>query len=421
MDALNRVIVLYEIDTNQYFYDRIIDLNKIRNALTHYETSLSRGEIEYIIACILPTVIKLFDNELSQFKNFIHKNDIETKIELLYSKRDAWQLNTILELLDEEVRVENKEYLLNLLNFTPSRYKSVDNFLLYKFEELIFSYQAEEYIEVVGLKKNNTNYKALFEKNTIRVLQQKILFIYSVLINAGPNVLTDKLGDFVNIFNSAWDYMEIYDKLLVLEKIEEMDLITKKYNKFLGESKKITMSKQHYDISETTYEFPDRYQTEKFTISITEVINTTLKALKEIKWYKRGDQEFEDVHNLLSEVELDNLLEKISDDTCFGDVASAIIGKSMMGYYGTVDRIDEVSYLEIKYIIMRDEDDAGNKHFYFIFDGDVGGSSYTSGDFIEGSGSVGITIGAQITIMPNGDEVKVRDIELLEYTDTTFD
>ncbi|MBM7562770.1 hypothetical protein [Fusibacter tunisiensis] len=99
IDALNAVLVLYNVDFSEIEYNKIKTLNNYRNSLTHFEYEFSKHEIEHLIALILPTTINIF-SEISEFKEFLIANSIESNTKPLLLRTDLWALEVFVELKD---------------------------------------------------------------------------------------------------------------------------------------------------------------------------------------------------------------------------------------------------------------------------------------------------------------------------------
>ncbi|PAC31860.1 hypothetical protein [Caldifermentibacillus hisashii] len=92
IDALNRLIILYELDINEVEYNKIKQLNDYRNILTHFEYQFEDNEIEHLISLILPTVFNIFDAYVDDFGKFAIQNNIYSNTKLLIDNTDIWSL-----------------------------------------------------------------------------------------------------------------------------------------------------------------------------------------------------------------------------------------------------------------------------------------------------------------------------------------
>lgn len=84
LDAINRICILYEIKISDNDYDKIKDLNEIRNSITHYEINLDIFQIQHLISNILKIMIPVFSNTIRDFKENLKKIGLNEDIELMY-------------------------------------------------------------------------------------------------------------------------------------------------------------------------------------------------------------------------------------------------------------------------------------------------------------------------------------------------
>lgn len=123
IDALNRLIILYELDINEVEYNKIKQLNDYRNILTHFEYQFEDNEIEHLISLILPTVFNIFDAYVDDFGKFAIQNNIYSNTKLLIDNTDIWSLEKSIFLKQEFTRAKN--YFEQLMKNSPDKIKQV--------------------------------------------------------------------------------------------------------------------------------------------------------------------------------------------------------------------------------------------------------------------------------------------------------
>ena len=104
LDAINRMVILYEIKISDNDYDKIKDLNEIRNAITHYEINLDIFEIQHLISNILKIMIPIFSNTIRDFNKYLEKIGLNKDIELMYNNDDFLVIKELFDfiiILDE--------------------------------------------------------------------------------------------------------------------------------------------------------------------------------------------------------------------------------------------------------------------------------------------------------------------------------
>lgn len=73
LDAIHRVIVLYDIQITQLDYNKFVLLNKMRNALTHYEKEFTDNEVEHLVALLIPILLKIYKDNIFDFESWAKK------------------------------------------------------------------------------------------------------------------------------------------------------------------------------------------------------------------------------------------------------------------------------------------------------------------------------------------------------------
>lgn len=90
LDAVHRVITLYDIKINKLDYNKFVLLNKMRNALTHYEKEFTDNEVEHLISLLIPILLSIYKENISDFDQWAKSNSIYSNIKNIISKSDIW-------------------------------------------------------------------------------------------------------------------------------------------------------------------------------------------------------------------------------------------------------------------------------------------------------------------------------------------
>lgn len=98
IDAINRVIILYEIDLGEDEFNRIKLLNDIRNNLTHYEWEFKNELSEHTIALLLPTLFKIYSKNIAQFNKYSEDKGFYIDTKKAINNIEIWNFRRIIEL-----------------------------------------------------------------------------------------------------------------------------------------------------------------------------------------------------------------------------------------------------------------------------------------------------------------------------------
>ena len=107
IEAVNIVIVSKNINLSKWDYYLFLNLRDYRNAITHYEITFEKGQVEYLIAKILPLLYNIFLKEIPEFEKYSINNKIDTNIEAISEEYDKWSFRMLLSFL-EKIATANK-------------------------------------------------------------------------------------------------------------------------------------------------------------------------------------------------------------------------------------------------------------------------------------------------------------------------
>lgn len=92
LDAVHRVVVLYNIELKKEDYNKFIMLNSVRNSLTHFEIEFVDNEVEHLIALLLPVLLKIFKENIKSFDEWAGCNGIYSKVNNITKDMELWSV-----------------------------------------------------------------------------------------------------------------------------------------------------------------------------------------------------------------------------------------------------------------------------------------------------------------------------------------
>lgn len=98
IEAIYRVIVLYDIDLGEDELNNIKLLNDIRNNLTHYEWEFKDELAEHTIALLLPILFKIYSKYISQFNKYAIDKGFYIDTKKAINNIEIWNLKRIIEI-----------------------------------------------------------------------------------------------------------------------------------------------------------------------------------------------------------------------------------------------------------------------------------------------------------------------------------
>lgn len=111
-ETVKRVIVVYDEQIDQYTYNCFLNLNKLRNALTHDEVEIKIESVEQIVVTLTPIVTAILQKHLTgdekeKFDAFVTSEKYKKILQQLIGNNVAWRITTISNLLE---LYSNKDY-----------------------------------------------------------------------------------------------------------------------------------------------------------------------------------------------------------------------------------------------------------------------------------------------------------------------
>lgn len=353
-ETVKRVIVVYDEQIDQYTYNGFLNLNKLRNALTHDEVELKTESVEQIVVTLTPIVTAILQKYLTEiekrkFDVFVTSEQYKKILQQLIGNNVAWRITTISNLLElysnkdyESLsgnEIKHLELTLSLLNVIATK---EDMFCNINDEYYItyISYLKQEICNLLiynleRIKKNEEIKNVIKRTNIIEnivreYLVNATLYVYG-LLNDEQSISFEKEETIHQILddNSFVNNNDIYVMLYCIEKIVNVLIM-------------ITGTKKRKELLEKIYLDESQEDT-------VELIYSTL-----IGWFKKNDW-FNSINiekldkNIRDEIESDRVYEEVYQKIWDDELYQELIGE--FGEWGTIDRIDDITVEQLETIV----------------------------------------------------------------------
>ncbi|MDK0839090.1 hypothetical protein ACQR2W_05415 [Clostridium perfringens] len=321
LDAVHRVIVLYDISIKLEDYNKIKALNDIRNSLTHYEREFSDNEIEHLIALTLPALLRIYESNIEGFESWAKINKIYTSINNITKDMKEWSIRQffilkeknekalkIIETLDSNVdkkkdKFKNKKDSINYLECPCCKNKlfhAIGNYIVDS--ENIFFLGSCEYCEI-NIDKKDAQFLTLYYENYDEYKEGIKEELVDIMID---NLMFSEVED--NIINELIGYEDIFQRLRYKFGYAMDDLMRKLAEKYFEE--KIYFFN---DVVENIVEYEDA----KISLDI-----------KDLYEYFSGKNEF-----VMKLKNLINILNKIFTQFECGDELKRYLNREYLSYH----------------------------------------------------------------------------------------
>lgn len=353
-ETIRRVIVAYEEQIDQYTYNSFLNLNKLRNAITHDELELKIESVEQIVVSLTPIVTAILQKHLNgdekkKFDEFVTSKKYKMILQQLIGNNEVWRITTISNLLElyynkdyeslsgSEIRhLELTLSLLNVIVTKEAMFCNIDD----EYYVTYVSYLKQEICEFLirnpeRIKENEEIRNVIKRTSIIKdILQEYLvnatLYVYR-LLNDGQYISFEKEENVHAILdnNLFVNNNDIYTILFCIEKITNV-LVT------------ITGAKRRKELLEKIY-------LDKSQKDTVEVIYSTL-----IRWFQKNDW-FNSVNidkldeNIREQLESGRVEEAVYDKIWDDELYQMLIGE--LGEWGTIDRIDDVTVEQLKTVV----------------------------------------------------------------------
>lgn len=353
-ETVKRVIVVYDEPIDQYTYNGFLNLNKLRNALTHDEVKLKTEPVEQIVVTLTPIVTAILQKHLTEdekekFDNFVTSEKYRRILQQLIGNNVAWRITTISNLLElysnkdyeslsgNEIR--HLELTLSLLNVIATKEDILCN-IDDEYYITYISYLKQEICDLLirnleRIKKNeeirNVIKRTSIIEDTVReYLVNATLYVYGLLNN--QQYISFKKKETIHEIldnNSFVNNNDIYALLYCIYKIVNVLVM-------------ITGIKKRKELLEKIYIDESQEDT-------VELIYSTL-----ICWFSKNDW-FNSINiekldkNILDEIKSDRILEEVSQKIWNDELYQGLIGE--FGEWGTIDRIDDITVEQLETIV----------------------------------------------------------------------
>lgn len=353
-ETVKRVIVVYDEQIDQYTYNGFLNLNKLRNALTHDEVELKTESVEQIVVTLTPIVTAILQKYLTEiekrkFDVFVTSEQYKKILQQLIGNNVAWRITTISNLLE---LYSNKDYeslsgneikhleltlsLLNVIATKEDMFCNIDD----EYYITYISYLKQEICNLLiynleRIKKNEEIKNVIKRTNIIEnivreYLVNATLYVYG-LLNNERYISFEKEETIHQILddNSFVNNNDIYVILYCIEKIVNVLIM-------------ITGTKKRKELLEKIYIDESQEDT-------VELIYSTL-----IGWFKKNDW-FNSINiekldkNIRDEIESDRVYEEVYQKIWDDELYQGLIGE--FGEWGTIDRIDDITVEQLETIV----------------------------------------------------------------------
>lgn len=353
-EIVRRVIVVYEEQMDQYAYNEFLNLNKLRNALTHDEIELKIESVEQIIVTLTPIVTSILQKHLTgkereKFDAFVTSEKYTRILKHLISYNTAWRITTISDLLElysnrdydslsgNEIRhLESTISLLNVNIIEKGVLCNIDD----KYYITYISYLKQEICDLLvnNLEevKNNKGIinvirrTGIIEKIIREYLIRATLYVYG-LLNNQLYISFEKQAVIHNILDNN-SFVNNHDIYVLLGCI----------NRIIGVLVVITGAKRRKELLEKTY-------LDESKENSVELINSTL-----ISWFNENGW-FNSINingldeNIRDEIESDRVLAEVETQIWYNELYQELIGE--FGEWSTIDRIDDFNISQPETIV----------------------------------------------------------------------
>lgn len=353
-ETVKRVIVVYDEQIDQYTYNGFLNLNKLRNALTHDEIELKTESVEQIVVTLTPIVTAILQKHLTgnakgKFDDFVTSEQYKKILQQLIGNNIAWRITTISNLLElysnkdyeslsgNEIR--HLELTLSLLNVIATK---EDMFCYIDDEYYItyISYLKQEICDLLiynleRIKKNEEIKNVIKRTNVIEdivreYLVNATLYVYGLLNNERYISFEKEKTIHQTLDNNSFvNNNDIYIILYCIEKIVNVLVMITGNKKRKGLLEKIYLDESQEDTVDLIY-------------------STLISWFLKNNWFNSINIEKLD-KNIRDEIESDRVYEEVYQKIWDDELYQEFIGE--FGEWGTIDRIDDFTVEQLETVV----------------------------------------------------------------------
>lgn len=353
-ETVKRVIVVYDEQIDQYIYNGFLNLNKLRNALTHDEVEIKTESVEQIVVTLTPIVTAILQKHLTgdekkKFDTFVTSEKYKKILQQLIGNNVAWRITTISNLLElyskkdyeslsgNEIRhLELTLSILNVMVTKEDMFCNIDN----EYYITYISYLKQEICDLLicyleRIKENEEIKNVIKRTNIIEDIVREYLvnatsYVYG-LLNNGRYISFEKEETIHGILdnNSFVNNNDIYTLLHRIEKIVNVLVM-------------ITGTKSRKELLAKIY--LDETQEDAVGLIYSTLISWFIKHA----WFNSINIEKID-KNIRDEIESDRVLEEVYQKIWKDELYQGLIGE--FGEWGTIDRIDDITVEQLETVV----------------------------------------------------------------------
>lgn len=355
IEVVERAIVIYDVQIDQYAYNEFIKLNKLRNALTHDEIELKIESVEQIVVTLTPIVTSLLQknltgNEKEKFDAFVMSEKYTKILKQLISHNITWRITTLSNLLElysnkdydslsgNEIRhLESMISLLNAVVINEYTLCNINN----EYYITYISYLKQEVCDLLIFNfeevKKNEKIKSIIRRTKIiediirEYLVNASLYVYG-LLNNQRYISFEKQEVIHKILdnNSFVNNNEIYVLLRCINRIIDVLVV-------------ITETKTRKELLEKIY------LDESKEDNVELIYSTLISWFRKNHWFNSINIEDLD-EKIRDAIESYRVLEEVEAEIWYKELYQELIGE--FGEWSTIDQINGLDISRPETIVM---------------------------------------------------------------------
>lgn len=356
-ETIKRVIVFYDEEIDQYTYNGFLNLNKLRNALTHNEVDLEIGAVEQIIVTLTPIVTAILQKYLTgeekeTFDDFVSSEQYKEILQQLIGNNLAWRIITVSNLLElysnknydnlsrDEIRhLELTLSLLNIIIQKEGMFFYIDNEYYITYISYLKQEICDLLIQYLKIIEKNKEIKNVIKRtNIIKNIMQEYLinatsYVYN-LLNDKQQIPFEQEKSIYTILesNSFVNNNDIYTILSYIKQIiDVLVMITG------AKKREVLLEKIYID------------EAQKVTVEL--IYSTLISWFSKNNWFNSINIEKLD-ENIRNKIQSDDMYEEIEEKIWGDELYHDLIGE--FGEWSFIHRIDYITVEQLETVVKSD-------------------------------------------------------------------